>query len=164
MQNRELGLRISFPRRSKEAVGLTLALIAALCFRPPVGLLTPARANGIETIAKDTIYGAGTGLFLGAVTSLVVKEGKRDETIKWGLVLGTFAGFGYGLYELSGNGFSAVPAPTQESHAFVDAAHPALGIGQPPMGARPEPNFAQVSPPALGLEPAAVAAGGMTTP
>ena len=62
---------------------------------------SPAQAAGerILTVAKDAVYGGATGLLLGGVLTLVVPTEKRDDVVRWGVVVGTFAGFGYGLYE-----------------------------------------------------------------
>jgi hypothetical protein len=69
-----------------------------------------AQAGGerILTVAKDAVYGGATGLLLGGVLTLVVPAKDRDDVVRWGVVAGTFAGFGYGLYEASGqkDGFS----------------------------------------------------------
>jgi hypothetical protein len=71
---------------------------------------SPAQAGGerIVTVAKDAVYGGATGLLLGGVLALVLPSEKRDDAIRWGVVVGTFAGFGYGLYESQGpqDGFS----------------------------------------------------------
>jgi hypothetical protein len=53
------------------------------------------------TVTKNTLYGALTGLVLGGTLTLVVDEEKRDDVVRWGVVIGTFGGFGYGLYAAS---------------------------------------------------------------
>ena len=65
---------------------------------------SPAQADGerILTVAKDAVYGGATGLLLGGVLTLVVPSESRDDMVRWGVVVGTFAGFGYGLYEARG--------------------------------------------------------------
>jgi hypothetical protein len=67
---------------------------------------SPAQAGGerILTVAKDAVYGGATGLLLGGVLTLVVPSESRDDMVRWGVVIGTFAGFGYGLYETRGHG------------------------------------------------------------
>jgi hypothetical protein len=71
---------------------------------------SPAWAGGerILTVAENAIYGGATGLLLGGVLTLVVQAADRDDVVRWGVVVGTFAGFGYGLYEARGqmDGFS----------------------------------------------------------
>ena len=52
-----------------------------------------AEENSILTVAKDALYGAGTGLLLSAVTSLVVSKDSRGDVLRWGVVIGTFGGF-----------------------------------------------------------------------
>ena len=49
------------------------------------------------------MYGAATGLLLGGVTALVVDSNDRGDAIRWGIVLGTFGGFAYGVYKVSTN-------------------------------------------------------------
>jgi hypothetical protein len=71
---------------------------------------SPAQAGGerILDVAKNAVYGGATGLLLGGVLTLVVPVDKRDDVVRWGVVIGTFVGFGYGLYEARGekDGFS----------------------------------------------------------
>lgn len=71
---------------------------------------SPAQADDerIVTVAKDAVYGGATGLLLGGVLALVVPSENRDDVVRWGVVIGTFAGFGYGLFEGQGekDGFS----------------------------------------------------------
>jgi hypothetical protein len=58
-----------------------------------------AAADPLLTVTKDTLLGAVTGLVLGGTLTLVIDdEGKRSETVRWGVVIGTFAGFGFGIY------------------------------------------------------------------
>jgi hypothetical protein len=68
----------------------------------PGGLLRPHPAsaeNAIKTIVTDALYGGAAGLLLGGVLMLVVDKDNRDDTLRWGAVIGTFAGFAYGIYE-----------------------------------------------------------------
>jgi hypothetical protein len=76
-------------------------LLAALL--APGGLAKPRTAearDAVQTILIDTLYGGAAGLLLGGVLMLVVDENSRDDTLRWGVVLGTFSGFGYGVYEV----------------------------------------------------------------
>lgn len=69
------------------------------------GLTTsPARAGGerILAVAENAIYGGATGLLLGGVLTLVVNADNRGDVVRWGVVAGTFVGFGYGLYDARG--------------------------------------------------------------
>lgn len=54
----------------------------------------------IIQISKSTIYGGLLGLLLGSAVAIVVEE-DRDEPIRWGLVIGVFGGFAYGVYAAS---------------------------------------------------------------
>jgi hypothetical protein len=69
-------------------------------------LAGPSRASAepedrILLLAKSAIYGAVTGLILGGVTALVVDSDSRDDAVRWGIVLGAFGGFAYGIYTIS---------------------------------------------------------------
>jgi hypothetical protein len=44
-----------------------------------------------------------TGLVLGGVLTLVVDDEDRDDVVRWGVVIGTFGGFGFGIYEATRN-------------------------------------------------------------
>jgi hypothetical protein len=72
--------------------------------------VSPARAGSerILAVAESALYGGATGLLLGGVLTLVVKPDNRDDVVRWGVVAGTFLGFGYGLYDARGakEGFS----------------------------------------------------------
>jgi hypothetical protein len=79
--------------------------------------MAPARAqdssNDLLVIAKSSLLGGLVGLVLGGVTALVVDSDDRDDAVRWGIVLGTFGGFGYGVYTVSTGGdddfFGALP-------------------------------------------------------
>ncbi len=67
---------------------------------------TDARAqNGddpVRTIAKSTFWGGVTGLALGGAIALV-SDGDETDIITWGLVIGVFGGFGFGVYHVLSN-------------------------------------------------------------
>ncbi|MCA9729083.1 MAG: hypothetical protein KC729_15435 [Candidatus Eisenbacteria bacterium] len=87
-------------RRVTAVVALTLMLAG---FAPP--LVSTAHAEDASTplltIAKSSLLGGLVGLVLGGVTALVVDSDKRDDSVRWGIVLGTFGGFAYGIYAVS---------------------------------------------------------------
>ena len=88
------------PRRSRLARAAVWTLILTLAM--PGGLVLPrpaAAANAIQTILSDALYGGAAGLLLGGVLMLVVDKDSRDDTLRWGAVIGTFAGFAYGVYD-----------------------------------------------------------------
>lgn len=61
------------------------------------GLARPIPAEEpLLTIMKNTLLGGATGLILGGTLTLVVDEDSRSEVIRWGVVIGTFSGFGLG--------------------------------------------------------------------
>ena len=53
------------------------------------------------TVAKDTLLGGMVGLVLGGTLTLVVDEDNRSDTVRWGVVVGTFSGFILGIYEVT---------------------------------------------------------------
>jgi hypothetical protein len=72
---------------------LTLVLAAVL---GTVAAPREARAdNSFNEVAKTTVLGAAAGLVVGGAIALLADDG---EPVKWGFVLGTFGGLGYGLY------------------------------------------------------------------
>ncbi len=74
--------------------GLALALVVTLL---PVA---SARASDpLLTILKGTLLGSLTGLVLGGTLTLVVDDESRSDTVRWGVVIGTFAGFGTGVWQ-----------------------------------------------------------------
>jgi hypothetical protein len=78
--------------------GWRCALLTILLFC----LITPQLALASDvmmTIAKDTLLGGTVGLVLGGTLTLVTDEDNRSDTVRWGIVIGTFAGFGLGVYE-----------------------------------------------------------------
>lgn len=72
---------------------LTLVLAAVL---GTVAAPREARAdNSFNEVAKSTVLGAAAGFVVGGAIALLADDG---EPVKWGFVLGTFGGLGYGLY------------------------------------------------------------------
>ncbi len=75
--------------------GILLFALASTAFAPP------CRAGQSEermlSITKTTIYGALLGGLLGLASSLVVREGYEDDAVRWGIAIGSFAGFTYGV-------------------------------------------------------------------
>ncbi len=53
------------------------------------------------TVARNTVLGGVTGLVLGGTLTLVVDEDQRDDVVRWGVVIGTFGGFGLGIWAAS---------------------------------------------------------------
>ena len=81
------------PIRSVILVILILLLAAPRC---------RAASDPLLVVTKDTLLGAVTGLVLGGTLTLVIDDdSKRAETVRWGVVIGTFAGFGFGIYHAS---------------------------------------------------------------
>ena len=51
-------------------------------------------------LTKCTIYGGLLGGLLGLTGALVVKEGSRDDVVRWGVAIGALSGFGYGIFKI----------------------------------------------------------------
>lgn len=107
---------VSPPTRRLAALRVA-ALVTACALVAPVA---PARADAIVEVAKNTLYGAATGFVLGAATSLVMEKGDKNDAVRWGIVIGTFGGFLYGVYEVTRNDYSYVP-PDEELDPLVAA-------------------------------------------
>ena len=73
---------------------IALAMILAML---PCG--TARAADPLMTVLKATLVGSITGLVLGGTLTLVVDDESRSETVRWGVVIGTFAGFGVGVWQ-----------------------------------------------------------------
>ena len=79
-------------------------VVSILCLALLVGGAAPdssaaSRERKLLSTAKTTIYGALLGSLLGLATSLVVRDGYKDDAVRWGIVLGAFGGFVYGVTE-----------------------------------------------------------------
>lgn len=85
------------PRRA-----ITLLLAGLLGFGAGPARPAAAQENKILTATKSALYGCAAGLLLGGAASLVVSEADRDNVIRWGVVIGTFGGFAYGIYDTQG--------------------------------------------------------------
>lgn len=63
--------------------------------------VTPARASlsdeKLQEITRTTIYGAVLGGLLGLASALVVDKDYRDDAVRWGVALGSFGGFAFGV-------------------------------------------------------------------
>ncbi|MEZ4648926.1 MAG: hypothetical protein R3E97_09115 [Candidatus Eisenbacteria bacterium] len=82
---------------------VTALLVLVTFLHIPLAPVVPAAQaedNTMIRIAKSTVYGGLLGLLLGGAVAIVVDD-NRDEPIRWGLVLGMFGGFAYGIYSAS---------------------------------------------------------------
>ncbi|MCK4412891.1 MAG: hypothetical protein KAY32_05050 [Candidatus Eisenbacteria sp.] len=77
------------------AIGRGLGIL--LVFLVLTGLARPVQAqDALLTIMKNTLLGGATGLILAGTLTLVVEEDSRSDVVRWGVVIGTFAGFALG--------------------------------------------------------------------
>lgn len=138
---------------SRVAGGLFL-----LCFL--AGML-PARAaaseNKVLGVAKDTVYGAASGLLLGGATALIVRQDQRWGAIRWGVALGTFGGFFYGLYDLH---------RPKEEYSSLDETRPfpCPGEPDPPLRASFGPSTTRTAPDSRRPGAGSVWTGGRAAP
>lgn len=117
------------------AMATVLAQAALLSLSP-----APAQAsdNGVLQVMKSALYGGVAGLLLGGVLTLVVDSDSRDDVVRWGVVLGTFGGFAYGIYDLSSGSSeftlhpAACPGPGSENGDLAWSPPPqgALALGR----------------------------------
>jgi hypothetical protein len=74
------------------------ALIIVLAFGPGLSPAQAARSDEkLLSVARTTVYGALLGGLLGLASTLVVDEDHRGDAVRWGVALGTFGGFAYGI-------------------------------------------------------------------
>ena len=95
--------QVSIPLRRGMPRGLIPVVLAALAMSGALSWPSaPARAeeNKIWTATKTSLYGAAAGALLGSVALLVEKRDPRLMTVRWGVVIGTFGGFAYGLWDV----------------------------------------------------------------
>jgi MFS family permease len=85
---------------------LTAGLVAAVVIsavpsaRAAVNVERRGDENAVVEIFRSTLYGAGAGLIVGGAIALAIKD-DSGEPWRWGFVAGTFAGLGYGIYQVS---------------------------------------------------------------
>ena len=125
--------QVSVSRRRCAPRVLTLALPALLLSATAGSWPSTAAAeeeNKILTATKSALYGGAAGLLLGGVAALVVNRDDRDNAMRWGVVVGTFSGFAYGLYDVTRhqNGLSLLPL--RESQAPDLAELPGFSFGR----------------------------------
>jgi hypothetical protein len=87
--------------RSRLSAAVLIACLVATLVPGAPGICRAASDDDMVTITKNTLYGGILGLILGGTLTLVVDSDSRDDVVRWGVVGGVFAGFGYGLYEVT---------------------------------------------------------------
>ena len=129
---------------AERIVAGSVALFVALA--APGAPLSPAPARaegeGFKTIITNTGYGLACGLVLGGVLTLVVDSDDRGDVLRWGVVLGAFTGFGYGVYSATRDSglFSAVPRRDGDDLFAMGAPMDVRSMGAPGAGsASPAP-------------------------
>lgn len=88
----------------RRLVLVALAAASVACTTSParadVNVERHGSENAMVEIARSTIYGALAGFVVGAAIELAAKD-DSGEPIRWGIVIGTFTGLGYGVYQMA---------------------------------------------------------------
>jgi len=87
-------------RTSSTGIVVVILLALAATAFADVNVERRGSENPMQEIAKSTIYGALCGVMLGGAVALI-HDGDDEDTLRWGLVAGTFFGFAYGFYHVS---------------------------------------------------------------
>lgn len=109
-----------------------LLVVSILAFAPPAA--AGDSDDKMLVITKTTVYGAVLGGLLGLTSSLVVDDDSRDDAIRWGVALGSIAGFVYGIINSHDDGLDFFAVRHSEDRDAVEstalAGDPVLsGIG-----------------------------------
>jgi hypothetical protein len=78
---------------------LLIATFAATA-RAEVNVERVGSENAMVEIFRSTIYGALAGLVVGGAIELAASD-DSGEPLRWGIVIGTFTGLGYGFYQVA---------------------------------------------------------------
>lgn len=115
-------------RLAARVLGGALVLSILLAGAPglPVRAAFAGSDEGMLSIGKNAVYGALTGLLLGGVVALVSDEDSRGDAIRWGVVIGTFGGVAYGIYDLSTGDDRALTAPEAADHFALRMTRPGV--------------------------------------
>jgi len=87
-------------RRMVSSLLAAALLCAALPVRAAINVERRGDENPMVEIARSTMYGALAGTLVGSAFALA-SDAKDASAVKWGFVVGTFFGAGYGFYSVS---------------------------------------------------------------
>jgi hypothetical protein len=80
-----------------------LALTLTLCAALWLGSAAPARAQGMEVVFKDGLWGAGIGALIGTAQVLLIDDPEEElHRIPTAMAIGAILGVAFGLLEVSG--------------------------------------------------------------
>jgi len=114
-------------------VAMVSALLPATHAFAAVNVERKGAENPVIEISRATIYGALAGFALGGAVALIVNDSeKTKDYLRVGTAIGTFAGFGLGLYWVARR-----PKPT----ALLELS---------PAGLRLDPSLAAIQPAGTG--------------
>lgn len=74
-----------------------LSLLSASPSAAGVNVERRGSENPMVEVSRSTLYGALTGLVVGSAIALAADDGS-GEPVRWGIVIGTFAGLAGGVY------------------------------------------------------------------
>jgi hypothetical protein len=100
-------------------LGLTLLCPSIL----PPSAAAAERETRLLSITKTTIYGALLGGILGLASALVVRDGYEDDAVRWGIVLGAFGGFAYGVATPEEDEWDDLSLQTRNRHTGPVGGH-----------------------------------------
>lgn len=81
-------------------VAVLVVFACAPTVQGQVAVVRGGEENPMVTIAKSTLYGAGTGLVVGLALSLVIDE-PFEDVMKWSFVGGTLGGLAIGILHVA---------------------------------------------------------------
>ena len=86
--------------------------------------------NPMVEVFRSTVYGALAGLVVGGAISLAAENG--GEPVRWGIVIGTFAGLGAGIHYVAHRPIPASMLELRDGHLAANPA--ALAAFEPVPG------------------------------
>jgi hypothetical protein len=118
------------------AVSVLLVAMLAASAAPAAGAVNVERQgseNAFIEVARTACYGALAGVLVGSAIALAQDNGKGGDDVRWGFVIGTFGGLGYGIVHVNSR-------PKASALLELGGARPASGglaaIEAVPSGAR----------------------------
>ena len=105
----------------------SLLTLAPAPSRAGVNVERTGSENPVQEVAKSTLYGALAGLVVGGAIALAAQD-DSGESVRWGIVGGTFVGLGLGIYFVSHR-----PQPT----ALLELDRGGVGLAPPGVSLSP---------------------------
>ena len=86
-----------------------------------VSIQRTGNENPMVEVARSTFWGAVTGLVVGGAITLADDQ-HSSTPIRWGIVLGTFAGLGAGIYYVANRPIPSSLLELRDGHLVPDPA------------------------------------------